>query len=77
MWGAAEWALRAATSRHFSTTTTTSGRRGGWTAMSVGASTAAPYSMHPSSAWTAGTLALNTSRNCARVPGARVTVART
>ena len=44
---------------------------------SVGASIAAPYSRHPSSAWTAGTLALNTSRNCARVPGARVTVART
>ncbi len=45
--------------------------------MSVGASIAAPYSMHPSSAWTAGTLALNTSRNCARVPGASVTVAST
>src|SRR5688500_8507807 len=54
MWGAAECAFSAATLRHFSTTTTTSGRTGGWTARSVGQSTAAPYSRQPSSARTAG-----------------------
>ena len=44
-------------SAHFSITTKVSGPRWAWDAGPSGASTAGPYSMHPASASTAGTLA--------------------
>jgi hypothetical protein len=77
MWGAAAWALRASMLSHFSTTTKVSGPYFVWTAKAGSASTAAPYSMQPFSARTAGTLARKCLRTSSRLPGLAVMTAMT
>src|SRR5258708_3157855 len=69
MWGAAACALSASMLSHFSITRKVSSPHFFWNGSALSASTAAPYSMQPCSARTAGTLARNASRIAARLPG--------
>src|SRR5258706_13564739 len=62
---------------HFSITRKVSSPHFFWNASALWASTAAPYSMQPCSARTAGTLARNASRIAARLPGLAVMISTT
>src|SRR6185503_8364155 len=77
MCGAAAWALSASMLSHFSTTTKLSGPYLVWMGSAGSASTAAPYSMQPFSALTAGTLARKCVRMASRWPGLAVMTAMT
>src|SRR5687767_11982044 len=77
MCGAAAWALSASRLSHFSTTTKVSGPYLVWTGSAGSASTAAPYSMQPFSARTAGTLARKCLSTSSRFPGFAVITAMT
>src|SRR5215213_8848997 len=77
MCGAAACAFSASMLSHFSMTRNVSGPHFVWNASAFSASTAAPYSIQPFSAWTFGTLARNASRIVARLPGFAVMTAIT
>src|SRR5882672_53072 len=77
MCGAAAWALSASMVSHFSMTRKLSGPHLVWNGRALSASTAAPYSMQPFSARTAGTLARNACRIASRLPGLAVMTAMT
>jgi sarcosine oxidase gamma subunit len=77
MCGAAACAISASGLSHFSTTTKVSGPNAVWNFRAGCASTAAPYSMQPFSALTAGTLARKCVRMFSRWPGLAVMTAMT
>src|SRR4030081_2526045 len=77
MCGAAAWALSASMLSHFSMTRKLSEPQRGWNGKAFSASTAAPYSMQPFSARTAGQLARNACRIASRLPGLAVMTAMT
>ena len=77
MCGAAACALSASRLAHFSTTTKVSPPKRACSGPTPSASTVAVYSMHPSSAFTAGTLAWNASSIRPRKPGLAAITATT
>ena len=77
MCGATAWAFRASMLSHFSTTMKVSAPNFFWNAGPGSASTAAPYSMQPGSAFTLGTFARNSLRTKSRLPGWAVRMAIT
>jgi hypothetical protein len=77
MCGAVACAFSASMLSHFSTTTKVSGPSFVWKPPMPSASIAGPYSMQPSSAWTAGRLARKASSTLSRRPGFVVMIART
>src|SRR5215470_4432358 len=77
MCGAVECAFNASTLSHFSITRKVSGPYFVWKDGAFSVSTAAPYSMQPFSARTAGTLARKCLSTCSRMPGLVVRTATT
>src|SRR6185503_12114470 len=77
MCGAAAWALSASMLSHFSITRKVSSPHFFWIGSAGAASIAAPYSMQPFSARTAGTLARKCLRISSRLPGLAVSTATT
>src|SRR5947207_13688867 len=77
MCGAAACALSASMLSHFSIARNVSSPHFFCTASALSASIAAPYSMQPCSARTAGTLARKAARISARLPGLAVMTAMT